>query len=96
MELEMNDAVLHQRLRLGCCPVPRKEDCLGCMGEAGAEAMAAVREEVAAGGTLTKAPGSKPSLSWGTCVEVLRVGLAWVYQVKRASSFLSGMLLFVG
>ncbi len=63
----MSDAVLHQRLRLGCCPVPRKEDCLGCMGEARAEAMAAVREEVAAGGTLTKAPGSKPSLSWGTC-----------------------------
>ena len=54
MELEMSDAVLHQRLRLGRCPVPRKEDCLGCMGEARVEAMAAVREEVAAGGTLTK------------------------------------------
>ena len=32
MELEMNDAVLHQRLRPGCCPVPRKEDCLTWMG----------------------------------------------------------------
>ena len=32
MELEMSDAVLHQRLRPGCCPVPRKEDCLAWMG----------------------------------------------------------------
>ena len=31
MELEMNDSVLHQRLRPGCCPVPRKEDCLAWM-----------------------------------------------------------------